>query len=135
MKPLFSSEHLTIVDYGSTIYYRMSGKQLSLDIAEQAIESRLSVVNRAHYGLFDYRDIRKVEFAAIKALTSDDAYAHLKASAVVLSGELGAVLGDIYYNMRQPPFHSKYFTDIEAAFSWLEQFEDLKTTELRRDLM
>lgn len=122
MDVLLDSPILHIAQCGDLCYYRMKKAVLNERIAMEAIEERLRTVTQQHYAFFDYREVTKVDLPALKAFTTDGAYADILASALLLNGELGTLLGDIYLNIKKPPYDFNYFTNPKEALEWILRF-------------
>ena len=122
MKILHDSYNLYIAQFDKICYYKMKKWYVDEQVAIDSIDEKLSVVKHEHYAFMDYRNVKKADFMAMKVLTEDMAYEGILASALLLSGGLGALLGDIYLNMKKPSYPFDYFTNPNGAAEWMQQF-------------
>lgn len=122
MKLLHESPNLLIAGHDDLVYYKMKRDYVDEKTAFDCIDIKTRVVTAPHYAFMDYRMVTKADLGGMKVFTEDIAYKQIKASALLLSGGLGAMLGEIYLNIRKPPYAFDLFTEPRLAIEWMKAF-------------
>jgi len=84
--------------------------ELKVQLAGRKVCILIDVTNSGE-STKELRDYAAVEFPKI-----------VKAMALVSSSELGKMLANLFFNLKQQPYPTKMFTDEEAAREWLKQY-------------
>lgn len=96
--------------------------KMTLDKARAIVELRKEYTEGIAYpGLADIRNLKKVDFAAMKFLASSAAYAGVIRAAVYSNNKLGRILINFWLSVDKPVTPTKYFTDIGAAKLYLKE--------------
>lgn len=108
-----------VIDNYIYTYYKID--HVTKEIAENLIETRLKLFPFPQKGIIDLRNVQWADLAAMRVLSTDDAYKYYTATVVIVNSKVGRLLGNIYYRLIDPPYPTRLFSDIEASLVWLSK--------------
>jgi len=115
------SFEMTISD--GIIYVKWLKENYNVDDIDSVIKKRLELSDGYFYPI--YTDFTKVKYgsrSAMRRLSSMDALLGIVASAAYCRSRVQQTLFRLFHVLFKPKIPSRYFTDKQAAISWLERF-------------
>jgi len=99
---------------------------ITLEIAKQIVEDRIKYTEGQTYpGLANMNQGKTADYAAMKYWATGDAYRCLSALSVYSKNRLANVFVNFWLKVDKPPKPSKFFTDIDDAYLFLQPYKFL----------
>jgi len=122
-KPPYETAHIKMwISDGIFHSEYPKGLVVTLDIAKQIVQDRIAYTEGFDYPvLVDMRNMAKVEFNAMKYWASEESYSSISKLAVFSDKILSKMIFNFWLNVDKPVKPTKYFTNIDNAYSYLRQ--------------
>jgi hypothetical protein len=105
-------------------YFIYTTPVLTIEIAEQAVSSRLQLFSGATYPIFtDVRAIRYIDTKTRNYLAGAESIKLVSAGALLVGSQFQRVTGNLFVQINKPSIPAKLFTNNAEALLWLEQFK------------
>ena len=106
---------------------------VNLRIAKEIVKQRQSVtLGKSCPFVVDVRDIKGVNVAAVKYLSSDLAIDDIHRLAVIIKSNLIAKLANLFYRIVTPKIPTKLFSSEEDAKNWIN---NIKKENIRTEIL
>lgn len=123
IKLLLDNEYSRIELSNGIIIATWKASSINLDIAKNAVSSRLSVTAGQNYpALIKMKSVKESTKEARDFLSSEKGCDGIIAGAIYVDSIIGNMLATFFIYLNKPTIPTKIFKDEGKAIEWLEQF-------------
>ncbi|NQY66629.1 MAG: hypothetical protein HRT72_02745 [Flavobacteriales bacterium] len=121
-KKQFETEYLKIwIEKGIIHTTYTPDLVVSLEIAKKIVADRIAYTGGHLYpGLVDIRNIKSVDYGAMKYWATEESYSSLSSIAVFSDKRLSKIFFNFWLKVDKPYRPTKYFNDKESAYLFLQ---------------
>jgi len=126
-KAPLKTEHVTFwIENGIIHTTYVPGLIVTFDIAKQIVEERIEYTSGLTYpGLANVNQAKKADYDAMKYWATADAYRCLSSLSVYSNNRLTNIFVNFWLKVDKPPKPSKFFTNIDDAYLFLQPYKFL----------
>lgn len=125
-KEPFETEHIRMWIQGGIFHSEYPPNLIvTIEIAKQIVLDRIEYTNGVEYPvLVDIRNIKKVEYSAMKFWASEESYKSISRLAVFSNAKISKIIFNFWFHVDNPIKPTKYFTEIGSAYLFLNRMGD-----------